>query len=193
MYTALSRTILNAVYLVPLRVKRLLNREPGTQVLAAGATKAQRTEREQEVRREFGWVTSRRGVLILTAEKLICGSWVIPLSTITDATLLQVRTFAGLGFTKGLILKISTDRGYHYQFGFTYDPAWEEQTALKLSVEDGKVKYSAYSIIVRIVICVLVIWYLLSPRFSYEPLPVRIVFGIWAVWFIISWLVDLLR
>jgi hypothetical protein len=155
MLDVLYRVVTNALYLVPLRVSRLKAEEPDIQVLAAGATKARKMGEETDVKYEPGWVVARRGVLILTGDKLICGPWKIPLATITGATLLRV---IGPFFAKGLVLKVSTAGGSHYQFGLQYDPAWESQTALKLTVEDSKIKYSVFSILVRIVAVALLTW-----------------------------------
>ena len=82
---------------------------------------------------------------MLTNEKLVCGSWEIPLASIKDAQLLRVKSM----FAKALILKVSAEDGY-YQFGLQYDPAWEQQTALKLSIEDGKIKRSLVLTLIRV-------------------------------------------
>ena len=123
--------VVNTAYLVPLHVLRLKVREPGVTVLAAGGTKAQKRSRDWQVQQEAGWVTSRRAVLILTPEKLVCGSWVFPLSTIQQAQLMDYQSRFGRGF----VLKFSTASGNHYQFGLQYDPAWKLQSVLKFDRE----------------------------------------------------------
>ncbi|MFQ5857770.1 MAG: hypothetical protein ACE5LU_19365 [Anaerolineae bacterium] len=146
MLDTFNRMLANAIYLVPLQVKRFKAKEPDSQILVAGATKAQKGDEDTGVRYEPGWIVSRRGVLILTSDKLVCGFWEIPLTSVINATLLR---FKGL-LSRWLVLKVATDDGSHYQFGLQYDPTWETQTALKLTVEDGKIKYSAFSIVVRV-------------------------------------------
>lgn len=75
----------------------------------------------KELRYERPWITARRGAFILTTEKLVCGSWHIPLSTIKVAQL----PYINLGTTCGLVLKVATTEEDHYQFGLQYDPVWE--------------------------------------------------------------------
>jgi len=150
------RVLTNLIYLVPLAVRRFKAKEPGSQVLAAGATKARRLDEDSaEIQYEAGWITARRGALILTQDKLVCGSWQILLSNISHATLLRTRAF----LARALVLKVSTTDGQHYQFGLQYDPAWENQTALKLSITDGKIKYSKFSVAMRVILGIaLVVW-----------------------------------
>lgn len=76
------RKYTNAVYGVSAVVARFKAQEPESIVLAAGATKARRLAEETAVRSEPGWVTARRATLILTNDKLVCGSWTIPLASI---------------------------------------------------------------------------------------------------------------
>lgn len=148
MISNLSREIANAVYLVPFQVHKFKEKEPQAIVLAAGATKAQKLNRDEDVRSSVGWVTARRAVLILTNEKLVCGLWEIPLSSVAQASLLQIK---GL-FGKGFVLKISTNDKNHYQFGLQYDQAWKQQSALPLVITEGKVKQSLLSLILRTIL-----------------------------------------
>ena len=155
MLTKFFRDLINLIYLVPLAVSRFKAQEPNSQVLAAGATKARRLDEDSQIQHEAGWITARRGALILTQDKLVCGSWQIPLSTISDATLLRTKGILG----EGLVLKVSTTDGQHYQFGLPYDPAWENQTALKLHVTEGKIAYSKFSVALRVILGIaLVVW-----------------------------------
>ena len=54
----------------------------------------------------MGWVTARRGVLILSENQLCCGDWQIPLADIQEASL---QPMAG-----GLVLKVTTASGLYY-------------------------------------------------------------------------------
>jgi hypothetical protein len=145
------------VYLIPLQVRRFKNKNPDQQVFAAGATKARKMASESRIRFEPGWITSRRAALILTNDRLVCGSWEIPLTSIVSADLLRFRSLFG----GGCVLKISTDSD-HYQFGLQYDPAWEEQTALKVTVTDEKIEYSIFSIVLRIIVLIILVRYILD-------------------------------
>ena len=111
MVSAFFRVVTNLFYLVPLRVKRFKTDEPNSQVLVAGATKARQFDKEVDVRYEAGWIGARRGTLILTDQKLVCGSWEIPLSTINSAVLLRVKAL----FSKALVLQVATIDGHHFQ------------------------------------------------------------------------------
>jgi hypothetical protein len=148
MLSQLYCEIANAVALVPYHVQKYKEKDANAVILAAGATKAQKLDKDVDVRYEVGWVTARRAVLILTNDKLICDTWEIPISSIKDAKLLRIKSL----FAKAFVLKVSSSDGYHYQFGLQYDSAWERQTALKLVIENGKIKYSLFSIIYRIVV-----------------------------------------
>jgi hypothetical protein len=148
------RIFTNLIYFVPLKVKQFKANEPNSQVLAAGATKARQFDKDVAVQYAAGWIAARRGTLILTDQKLVCGSWEIPLSTVNKAVLLRVKAL----FAKALVLKVSTTDGHHYQFGLQYDPVWETQTALKLTIEESKIKYSAFSIALRVILGAWVIW-----------------------------------
>ena len=154
MVSEVLRVVTDLLYLVPLRVKRFKTDEPDSQVLIAGATKARRFDREVDVRYEPGWIGAKRGTLILTDQKLVCGSWEIPLSTVSSAVLVRVKAL----LSKALVLKLSTNDGHHFQFGLQYDPAWETQTALRLTIEDGRIKYSVFSLALRAILIIWVIW-----------------------------------
>ncbi len=163
MLDTLYRWMTNAIYLTPLWVKRFKNKNPATTVLVASAVKALKFDKDSEVRYEPRWIAAKRAVLILTTDRLVCGSWEIPLANIKNATLLRVKALAA----KALILKVGTNNGEYYQFGMQYDPAWEEQMALKVAVEDsqidytvkdGKIQYSTFSVIVRAILIIWIIW-----------------------------------
>ena len=153
----LSRILTNTFYLVPFTVHRFKKQNPEEQILAASATKARKNPIDAKVQYEAGWITSRRGTLILTADRLVCGSWEIPIATITEATLLQYdkRT------TSGFILDIYANNE-HYQFGLLYDPVWTQQTVLKLKVKNEKLEYSGFSIILRVGFLIVFVWLILD-------------------------------
>lgn len=63
MLDEIGRAISNAIYFVPLQVRRYKAKEPDATVLAAGATKAQKSDRENEPQYEAGLGESIRAVL----------------------------------------------------------------------------------------------------------------------------------
>lgn len=140
----LDRIIVNAVYLVPLRVNTFKKQHPDEEVLIADATKARKAASNDKARHELGWITARRGILMLTAKNLRCGDWIIPLSSIQEATLLHV--------FGGSVLKVSTSDNSHYQFGLQRNPAWERQTLFPCKIEHGALKFSKGALALRLLV-----------------------------------------
>ena len=140
----LDRMIVNALYLVPLQVNNFKKQHPNTEVVIADGTKARKLKSDEEAQYEMGWATARRSVLILTSYGLVCGDWTIPLSSIQEATLLKI--------SGGSLLQVSTVDGMHYQFGMQRNPAWEEQKVLPLNVQEGALRFSKTSFILRLLI-----------------------------------------
>ena len=131
------------------RVRRKYqNDHPNENVLAADASKGIVTTTNQDIKRGLDWVTSQRAVVILTDKKIICGKWTIPLDTISTAQLIKINTLFG----GGQVLKIQTTDGQNYQFGMQLNPEWTNQQILPLTLEKGQVKYSVFSIIVRLIV-----------------------------------------
>lgn len=147
MLSNIYREIANGFYFVSSQVEQYKLKNNNVHVLAAGATKARKFEKDEDIKSDFGWATARRAALILTSEKLVCGTWEILLSDIKEAKLLRIKSI----FAKAFVLKVSTNQGESYQFGLQYDPAWENQTSFKLIIEDGKVKRSIIFSIIRII------------------------------------------
>ncbi len=144
------------------RVKRRYERDnPTEHVLAAGASKSIMTTASQDVQRGYEWVKSRRAVLLLTNQNLVCGKLVIPLDSITTAQMLEIDSLIG----GGQVLKIQTMEGQNYQFGMQANPEWNTQQRLPLTFVKGRVKHSAFSVIVRL-LAVGYLMYWLFVRFS---------------------------
>jgi len=139
------------------RVRKKFGRDnPNEIVLAADASKGVITKEDQCIRHGANWVTSQRAVILLTDRRIICGKWVIPLVEISDAQLIK--------YGSGHVLKIQTNNGKHYQFGMQANPEWTNQQILPLTLEKGQVKYSFFSIIVRLITLGCII-YLIYSRF----------------------------
>ena len=145
------------------RVKRKFELDnPNEIVLAADASKGIITEMNQDIQRGLDWVTSQRAVILLTDTKIICGKWTIPLGIISDAQLLKINSI----FSSGQVLKIQTEDGNNYQFGMQFNPEWTNQKALPLVLEKGQVKYSLFSIIVRLLIIGYLVYWLYMRFFA---------------------------
>ena len=130
------------------RVRRKFElNNPNEKVLAADASKGIVTTTNQDIQRGLDWVTSQRAVVLLTDKKIICGKWTIPLDTISTAQLLKINSVFG----GGQVLKVQTTDDKNYQFGMQLNPEWTNQPYLPLTIEKGRVKYSAFSIIARLV------------------------------------------
>jgi len=129
---------------------------PNEKVLAADASKGIVTEKSQDIQRGLNWVTSQRAVILLTNKRIVCGKWTISLDAISAAQLLKTGS--------GQVLKIQTEDGKNYQFGMQINPEWINQQILPLTLEKGQVKYSFFSIIVRLILIVCLI-YLFYERF----------------------------
>lgn len=148
----------NWLWGVPFQVWRFKQREPDTRIWVAAATKARELKQEREVCYEAAWITSRRGTIILTDTKLVFGLTEITLYSVKKAILERFKVF----WARGLVLKIATREGKHYQFGLNYQPAWERQPVLPLQVKDIKIKYSRFSIILRIITVLFLIWFVVN-------------------------------
>jgi hypothetical protein len=120
---------------------------PNERVLAADASKGIVTTTNQDIQRGLDWVTSQRAVVMLTDKKIICGKWTIPLDTISKAQLFKINSLFG----GGQVLKVQTTDDKNYQFGMQLNPEWTNQQRLPLTLENGQVKYSAFSVIVRLI------------------------------------------
>ena len=130
------------------RTRRKFERDnPYEKVLAADASKGIVTTTNHDIQRGMDWVTSQRAVVLLTDKKLVFGNWTIPLDTISTAQLFKINSLLG----GGQVLKVQTTDDKNYQFGMQLNPEWTSQQRLPLTLEQGQVNNSMYSIIVRLV------------------------------------------
>lgn len=144
MINKMVKGFVDFIYMTGRARKKFESDNPSEKVLAADASKGIVTEKNQDIQRGIDWVTSQRAVILLTDKKIICGKWTILLDTITTAQLLVIRG--------GQVLKIQTEEGKNYQFGMQFNSEWTNQQTLPLAVEKGQVKYSFFSIIVRLIL-----------------------------------------
>jgi hypothetical protein len=50
----------------------------------------------------------------------------------------------------------------HYQFGMQFNPEWTNQNVLPLTIEQGQVKTSTFSLIMRLILVGYIIYWLLG-------------------------------
>ena len=118
-------------------------------------TKATNAE-ENQVRHSFNWVVSRRGILKVYDDRLVCGVWTILFTEITGAVLTSIRsTF----FLPGYVLRIDT-AGKSYHFGLNGRRFWESDLPFPIRGEKGRLGYSVYSVLVRITLLVALAYWL---------------------------------
>ncbi|MFV0590607.1 MAG: hypothetical protein ACK5M7_04425 [Draconibacterium sp.] len=115
-------------------------------VLAADASKGITTKQNDSIDRGAAWMVSQRAIIMLTNKRIICGKWDIPVEKISKASLVKIKSLFG----GGQVLKIDTFDNESYQFGMQVNDEWINQTALQLTVENGKVKIFTLSTVVWI-------------------------------------------
>ncbi len=149
------KELVDLIYGTKRAICKFERENPDERVLAADGSKGIVTEGDQEIRRGANWVVSQRAVVLLTDKRIICGKWTIPLDTIASAQMIRFKST----FSRGQVLKIQTEDGKNYQFGMQYNPEWAQQQVLPLAYEDSRMKYSTFSVIVRIIaFASLILW-----------------------------------
>lgn len=147
MINQLMKGLVDLIYGTGRVRRKYQNENPTETVLAADGSKGIVTTENQEIQRGLDWVTSQRAIVMLTDKNIICGKWTIPLTNIATAQLLKINSLFG----GGQVLKIQTKDNKNYQFGMQLSQEWTTQQVLPLTLEKGQVKYSAFSIIVRLI------------------------------------------
>ncbi len=106
-------------------------------------------------RRSAAWVVSRRDWFRVFDDQIECGDWTIPSFSLQEAVLYETRQW----FIPVFVLRLSTV-DTTYQFGF--NPWCRVAQYLPFDVEHRRVKlgYSAFSIAVRILLAILVGYWL---------------------------------
>lgn len=102
----------------------------------------------------LSWVTSRRAFLTVWPDRLECGDWSIPHSTITQAVLFKTRQM----FIPCYILKLQTQDAT-YQFGLNGNKYWASDLPFPVARETGKLKYSIFSIVARVILVAALVWH----------------------------------
>ena len=106
---------------------------------------------------EYGlkWITSRRAFLKIFRDRLECGDWNIPYSAIEEAELFQTRS----GIIPCFILKARTADNT-FQFGLNGNKFWKGDLPFQVKRTKGRLKYSVFSICLRIALIGGLAWYL---------------------------------
>ena len=151
MINTILRILSNFLYRAYPTITKFKKKNPELQILAAGATKARKMDANSEPGYEMKWATAKRRVLILATDGFHCGDWFIPIDNIEEANLFQL--------TGGMLLKINSKDDCFYQFGIQHDPAWEEQTVVPLQKEKFVMKFTPFSLIMRIVSLIGCVWF----------------------------------
>ena len=116
------------------------------------------TTRELGVpRRSLNWMLSRRGWFKILKDRVECGNWVIPFDQVVGGTV--YRTKQMLIPATVLELRTSTDC---YQFGFNPWATPVEQLPIKLPEQSVQLRYSLFSILLRLLIVGLAIYLILK-------------------------------
>lgn len=147
MLNQLLKAFIDLIYGTKLIRQQYEATHPTETVYAADGSKGIVTTGDKEIKRGLDWVASQRAVVLMTGKNIVCGQWTIPLADITSAQLLKISSLLGAG----QVLKIQTRDDKNYQFGMQFNPEWTEQQVLPLTLEKGRVKYSAFSVIVRLI------------------------------------------
>ena len=108
-------------------------------------TKATTAEGEN-LRRSFNWVVARRSILKVMPDASVCGDWKIPYNQIDEAILFSIWSIF-----PGFLLRIRSGETV-YQFGLNWNAFWKRELPFPVSREKGKLKYSTFSIIARVIL-----------------------------------------
>lgn len=140
------KILIDIIYLFPIKLRGFKRKNQRDKIVAYGACKAIKLESEEDVIRGLNWAFSRRGFFILSDTKIVMGDWEINVTDIEKAELIKYRS--------GMILKITVKNGEHYQFGLQYIKELLEQDILDIVLINSKVKYSLFSIVIRIILVI---------------------------------------
>jgi hypothetical protein len=158
MINKLLKGLVDLIYGVGRVKTNYLRTNPTEKILAADGSKGITTKGDKGIERGLDWVTSQRAVVLLTDKKIKCGQWDIPLENIETAQLLKINSLFG----PGQVLKLKTMDDIHYQFGMQFNPEWTNQNVLPLTIEQGQVKTSTFSLIMRLILVGYIIYWLLG-------------------------------
>jgi len=141
------KSLVDLIYGTSRKKKKYKSSNENDKVFASGASKGIITNGNVDITKGTNWVNSQRAIILLTKSRIICGKWIIPIEEIESSELLKISSLLG----DGMVLKIQTKDHINYQFGMQFNPECTEQQILPLNLVKSKIKYSPFSIIVRLV------------------------------------------
>ena len=144
------KILMDIIYLFPIQLTNFKRKNQQDKIVAYGACKGIRLESERDITRGLNWALARRGFFILSDKKIVLGDWEIDLTDIEKAELIEYRS--------GMVLKISVKDGKYYQFGLQYIRELLKQDVLEILLSNDRVKYSLFSIVIRIVLVIYLVF-----------------------------------
>ncbi len=112
------------------------------------------TDRETgEPRRSLNWVASRRAWFSIFEDRLECGDWCIPFESVRKAIAYRTRSM----FIPCTVLRIETAEKT-FQFGFNPWARPVEKLPFHILEEAVRLQHSAFSIIVRVVLLLYIVY-----------------------------------
>ncbi len=103
------------------------------------------------------WVTSRRAMLKIFPDRMECGDWHISYDQMQRAVLFETKQW----FIPCYVLKVQTE-DHTYQFGLNSNKFWKGDLPFRVEREKGRLRYSAFSIALRVAVVLGLIGYLYS-------------------------------
>lgn len=94
---------------------------------------------------------AKRWLLKCYENRVVCGSWIIPYSQVSKATLYKFNSLIGGGYVFELITKDAT-----YQFGMNPWANLSKSLNIPLDHQQVKLGYSPFSIALRVVVVLLI-------------------------------------
>jgi hypothetical protein len=116
-------------------------------------TKATTTEGNQ-MKYGIHWMLSRRAFLKVYDDHIQCGDWKIGYPDIKDAVLYSLHSML---FIPGYVLHVATDNKT-YHFGLNWGRFWKGDLPFPVRHEKGKMRFSAFSILIRMAAIGYIIW-----------------------------------
>jgi len=119
-----------------------------TELLHRCMTKVTTAEGD-DIRYSLNWVISRRGILQVYSDRLVCGDWVIPYDEMDEAVLIRTRQM----LIPCYVLRVKS-KGRIYQFGLNPGRFWVGPLPFPVERTSAKLSYSWFSIGLRVAIVV---------------------------------------
>lgn len=127
-----------------------------SQILYKCLTKATNKEKG-EPRHSSNWIRARRTFFYVYNEHIKCDNWEFEIKRISNPILFKSRQ----GFIRFDIIQFDYD-DETYQFGFNPWAHPAQYIDLNFAIEHTKVKFSAFSILVRLILITLIVYYIFT-------------------------------